>query len=56
MDYTRFEEARLIGARALQIELGAPIFVKVTDPKAKSLEIAKIELENDLLPLTVKRK
>lgn len=56
MEYTRFEKARLIGARALQIELGAPPLIKVAEDRTRSLDIARIELENDLLPITVKRK
>jgi len=51
---TRFEFARLIGARALQIALGAPILVK-TDLKDPA-EIAKLEFKNKILPITVKRK
>jgi len=56
MDYTRFERARLIGARALQIKMGAPILVKVTGDHTSALEIAKLELSKNVLPLTVKRK
>ena len=50
---TRFEVARLIGARALQISLGAPTFVKKKslDP----IEVAKEEFRNKILPITVKR-
>jgi len=52
---TRFEVARLVGARALQISLGAPVLIKVenvTNPK----ELAKIEFKNKIIPITVKRK
>ena len=56
MEYTRFERARLIGARALQIKMGAPIMVKVTSDSISALDIAKLELEKDVLPITVKRK
>ncbi len=51
---TRFETARLIGARALQVSLGAPILVK-TDliPPA---EVAKAEFKEKLIPITIKRK
>ena len=48
---TRFEKARLISARALQISLGAPALVKA--PLGTSIfEIAKLELEKKILPLT----
>ncbi|MFH1631088.1 MAG: DNA-directed RNA polymerase subunit K [Candidatus Aenigmatarchaeota archaeon] len=54
MELTRFERTRIISARALQISMGAPILVKtnLSDPK----EIAKIEFEKDVLPITVKRR
>ncbi|MCX8013651.1 MAG: DNA-directed RNA polymerase subunit K, partial [Rectinema sp.] len=31
MKYTRFEKARIIGARALQISLGAPVLIDVPE-------------------------
>jgi len=51
---TRFETARLLGARALQISLGAPILVKAEaiDPS----KIAKQELKENVIPMTIKRK
>jgi len=52
--YTRFEEARIIGARALQISRGAPIMVKT---KYKNpIQIAKQEYEEGVIPLDVKRR
>ncbi len=51
---TRFEVARLLGARTLQISLGAPILVK-TD-KTAYIDIAKEEFTQKLIPMTVKRK
>ncbi len=56
MQYTRFEKARIIGARALQIAMGAPILAKVPKDTIDPVEIAMIEFEKDLIPLTVKRK
>ncbi len=52
--YTRFERARIIGARALQISAGAPPLVKIEidDP----IKIAEAELESGVIPLGVKRK
>jgi DNA-directed RNA polymerase subunit K/omega len=52
---TRFEAARLLGARALQISLGAPILVKV-EKEANPIEIAKLEFKNKMIPITVKRR
>jgi DNA-directed RNA polymerase subunit K len=51
---TRFEVARLVGARALQISLGAPILIetKSLDP----IEIAKEEFKQKIIPITIKRK
>jgi DNA-directed RNA polymerase subunit K len=52
--YTRYERARIIGARALQISMGAPLLVKTEqiDP----LEIAIEEFNQNVIPITVKRK
>lgn len=52
---TRFEVARLLGARSLQISLGAPVLVK-TKETLTSLELSKLEFKNKVLPITVKRK
>jgi len=53
MRMNRFERARLIGARALQISLGAPpLFDEaITDP----IQIAFREFASETLPLTVER-
>ncbi len=51
---TRFEKARLIGARALQLSMGAKPQVEVTgsiDP----IDIATLELKEDVMPLEVKK-
>jgi len=52
---TRFEVARLVGARSLQIALGAPVLVS-TEDSANPIEISKAEFRNKILPITVKRK
>ncbi|HOI58353.1 DNA-directed RNA polymerase subunit K [Methanoculleus sp.] len=52
--YTRYERARIIGARALQISMGAPVLVNTT--KTEPLEIALEEFDRDVIPITVKRK
>lgn len=52
--FTRFEVARLIGARALQISLGAPILVKTQE--MDPIKIAKLEFKEKLIPMTIKRK
>lgn len=58
--YTKYERARLIGARALQISQGAPILLKFSEEEMRALkfnpvEIAKREFEAGVLPLDVKR-
>lgn len=52
-EYTRYERARILGARSLQIEMGAPTFVDADD--SEPLEIAREEMEEGKLPITVKR-
>ena len=54
-EYNKFEVTRLIGARALQLAMGAPALVQVDKKKDKYLDIAKRELEKGVLPITVKR-
>ncbi len=55
MELSRFEKARLIGARALQIKMGAPILVKVEED-LDALKVAKLEFEKGAIPLIVKRR
>ena len=52
---TRFERARIVGARALQISLGAPILAPIPENITDSIEIALGELNEGGLPLTVRR-
>jgi DNA-directed RNA polymerase subunit K len=53
--FTRFEVARLLGARSLQIALGAPILVE-SEKKGDAIKTAKEEFRNKLIPITVKRR
>ena len=53
---SRFALARLIGARALQIAMGAPIMVKLSKEDLERIDynpikIAMIEYEKGVLPL-----
>lgn len=52
---TRFEKARIIGARALQISLGAPILVSIKGTPLDSMAIAEKEFKEGILPLTIRR-
>jgi len=51
---TRFEKSRIIGARALQLALSAPPLIDPGNEK-DPIKIAKIELREDVLPLTIRR-
>jgi DNA-directed RNA polymerase subunit K len=58
--YTRFEKARIIGARGLQIAMGAPftIDLKKIDLERmhyNPIEIAKLEFEKGVIPIDVRR-
>ncbi len=53
--YTRFERARIVGARALQIAMGAPVLVE-DDGRLDPLGVAMEELKAGVIPITVKRK
>lgn len=50
---TRFERARIIGARALQLSMGANPMVDVT-PDQDPIDIATLELKKNVLPLDVR--
>lgn len=53
LKFTRYERARIIGARALQISMGAPVLIEVD--KKEPIDIAYMELEKGVIPITVKR-
>ncbi|MGD0718304.1 MAG: DNA-directed RNA polymerase subunit K [Thermoplasmata archaeon] len=53
-DFTRFERARILGARALQISLGAPILIDLPPTMIDPVEIAEREFAADVIPITVR--
>ena len=58
--FTKYEIARIIGARALQIAMDAPLLLKMSGEELKkinynALKIAEKELEEDVLPITIHR-
>jgi len=60
MEYTKYEKARIIGARALQISMGAPLLLKLNEKDFERInfnpiEIAKKEFKDGILPITIKR-
>jgi len=52
---TRFEKARITGARALQLSLGAPPFIPIPETAKTSLDIAIVELEERVIPIAIRR-
>ena len=52
---TRFEKARIMGARALQLSLGAPPFIDIPINAVTSLDISMKELEKRVIPITIRR-
>ena len=61
MKYTKYEHARIIGARALQIAQGAPFMIKLSEKDLEKIgynpiEIAKMEWEKDLVPIDIRKR
>ncbi len=59
-EYTKYERARMIGSRALQLSMGAPFLVKLEKEELEKIrfdpiEIALAEYQEGVLPITVKR-
>jgi DNA-directed RNA polymerases I, II, and III subunit RPABC2 len=52
---TRFERARIIGARSLQLSLGAPILVDSSNKFNDTISIAVVELNSKVLPISIRR-
>ncbi len=60
MKLTKYEKARIIGARALQIAMGAPVLINMAKKDYEELgfnpiKIAKKEFDKSVLPITIKR-
>lgn len=56
MKYTRFEKARIIGARSLQIAMGAPLLIKPPEGVIDAVQLAIMEFEKGVIPITVRRR
>lgn len=59
-EFTRYERARIIGARALQIAMDAPVLLKISEEELKAfhydpLKIAEKEFSEDALPISIHR-
>jgi len=51
--YNRYEKARIIGARALQVSYGAPVLIETN--QSEPILIAAEEYDDGVLPFTVRR-
>ncbi len=59
-NFTKYEIARILGARALQIAMDAPLLLKIDKEKLENvrydpLRMAEIEFNAEVLPITVRR-
>ena len=59
-NFTKYERARILGARALQIAMNAPLLIKISEEdlekiKFDALKIAEIELDSGVLPISIKK-
>ena len=54
-ELTKYERAKIIGARALQISQGAPLHIKKPKDIMDPVEIAILEFEADKIPINIQR-
>ncbi len=59
-EFTKYERARILGARALQIAMNAPLLIKISEKDLEkinfdALKIAEIELASNVLPISIKK-
>ena len=59
-NFTRYEVARILGARALQIAMDAPLLLKISEEDLKemkydALKISEKEFDSGVLPISIKR-
>lgn len=52
---TKYEKAKLLGVRAQMISNGSPALINVPKHIKSSYEIAKLEFEEDKIPLLIRR-
>ena len=60
INFTKYEKARILGARALQIAMNAPLLIKINQKdleeiKFDTLKIAEIEFDSGILPISIKK-
>lgn len=59
-EYTKYEKARMVGSRALQLSMGAPFLLKLNPKELEKINfnpvrIALLEFEAGVIPITIKR-
>ena len=59
-NFSKYEKARIVGARALQIAMNAPLLIRFTEEDLgkinfDALKIAEIELNSKILPISIKK-
>ena len=59
-NFTKYERARILGARALQIAMNAPLLIKISQEDLEkirfdALKIAEVELNSNILPISIKK-
>jgi DNA-directed RNA polymerase subunit K len=55
-EFTKYEKARIIGARALQIAMGAPVLIDLPEGLTDPIEMALFEFDKKAIPITVVRR
>jgi len=58
--FSKYEIARIIGARALQISMNAPLLIKIDKADLEKIQydpikIAEVEFRSGVLPITIKK-
>jgi len=59
-EFTKYERARILGARALQIAMNAPLLIKISNEDLEkinfdALKIAEVELNSNILPISINK-
>jgi DNA-directed RNA polymerase subunit K len=59
-EFTKYERARIIGARALQVAMNAPLLIKISEEDLEkinfdAIKIAEVELDSGALPISIKK-
>lgn len=57
-EFTKYERARIVGARALQLAMNAPLLIKLSEEDLEKLhydvlKIAEVELDSNILPISI---